>query len=214
MPAYRFFARAPLAPGPADMPPEELHHLSVMRLKDHESFELIDGEGHLAQAHLVKGKPIITEVSQSAPERRIIIAQAIPKATKLDWLTEKCAELGAAELWLYPGELSEKTQISDSLLKRLESIALAACKQSGRLFLMKIVVKPPLKQWTERPLYYGDQQGSTQMPTGDFIFVVGPEKGLTAKEKALLQHPLSLSPYTLRTETAALALLAIAQHGT
>jgi 16S rRNA (uracil1498-N3)-methyltransferase len=219
MPADRYYCPETLIPGALVTLPgaENIHLRRVMRKKVGDKVELFDGRGHLVSATLMSDKELTVDtlLEEAAPSQKITIAQAILPPGKLDWVTEKCAELGASSLWLYPAEQSEKTHVSDSLLARLQTIAISAAKQSGRLFLMDIEVKPPLKQWPAYDnLYFGDQASPSNRPShDDFIFVIGPEKGFSSSERKLLQkgQALSLSPYTLRTETAALVLLSLLQ---
>lgn len=216
MPIDRFYSDEPLELGSLVRLPhnEDRHMRQVMRKRIGDTVELFDGKGRLVTAMVSHDKELTVKelLADEAREPSITIAQALLAPSKLDWITEKCAELGALALWFYPADGSEKSSMSDNLLARLKTIAISAAKQSGRLFLTDIIVKPPLKEWPLLDnLYWGDQQGITRLPTQkDFVFVVGPEKGFSVKERALLQkhRALSLSQYTLRTETAALVLLA------
>lgn len=215
MPADRFYCRGSLTPGTIVTleETEELHMRRVMRKKAGDIIELFNGNGILVEAQLLDSSLKVTKVLKEEKRPPLLtIAQAYIAPNKLDWLTEKCQELGAGALWLFPGDQSDKKTLSDSLLKRLKTLAINAAKQSGRLFLMDITIKPPLKEWPPyENLYFGSPKENaprcSELPP-DSIFVVGPERGFSAKEEALLTKDVSLSPYTLRTETAALVLLA------
>lgn len=219
MPADRFYTPGTLFEGATVRlsPAEEMHMKKVMRKKTGDTVELFNGQGVLFLATLKNdGSLQVTSlIGQEKKNREIIIAQSIISQSKLDWLTEKCAELGASSLFFFPSDNSEKKTLSDTLLERLKNIAIGAAKQSGRLFLMDIALKPPLKEWpTLDNLYFGSLEtgakplNSVNLPQS-FTFVVGPEKGFSTHEKALLARAegLSLSRHTLRTETASLVLL-------
>lgn len=215
MPADRFYTPQKLFPGETVrlLSPEEVHMKRIMRKKAGDVIELFNGQGSLFSATILPDDSlqVISLLKTDPVPPQIIIAQALLAPSKLDWLTEKCAELGASALWLFPADYSEKKSLSDALLARLHNLAIAAAKQSGRLFLMDILLKPPLIKWPTYPnLFFGSTSPeSPQSLPSSFIFAVGPEKGFSPSEYKAFNpsHGISLSPYTLRTETAALVLL-------
>ena len=200
---------------------EDIHMRRVMRKEIGDTVEIFNGQGLLVEAQVKKSSLSITKKlkEEKRPKNRII-AQAITVSSKLDWLCEKVQELGATALWLYPADLSEKKTVNEALLLRLKTLALAACKQSGRLFLMEVLLKPPLSLWPAyEALYFGSTNPSApvwaKVTTDQFCFVIGPEKGFSKEEtKRLLEFEakgVSLSPAILRTETAGLVALATHQ---
>lgn len=204
---------------------EELRHLKVMRIRDGEIFELVDGKGHLATGHKIQDKIIIDTIETTPPPHPAIIAQAFPKINRLDVILEKGCELGMTELILFPGENSEKFDLSPNQLKRAETILISAMKQSGRLFLPKLTIAQPLYKWEKPslPSFFGDTDPSAPFfldllskPLKGALFFVGPEKGFTPEEREILQKMgvkgVKLSPYILRTETAPLAALTLINH--
>lgn len=224
----RFFYQGFLQVGnPIVLSSEEEKHLRVMRIREGEIIEIINGKGILAKG-VIQGKGIeILSLHEAPPSPlQVIIAQAIPKANRLDLIVEKGTELGMQELWLFPGDLSEKKELSQTLLHRLETIAIAATKQCGRLFIPKIVIKAPLNEWENLvlPAYFGDTAGSAPPFIQSWhkekamLFFVGPEKGFSKKEETHLRHlgaqGVKIHPYILRTDTAAIAFLSIIYHTT
>jgi 16S rRNA (uracil1498-N3)-methyltransferase len=135
----------------------------------------------------------------------------------LEWTLEKATELGATEFWLFPGKRSEKKDLSKSQIHRLETILINALKQCGRLYLPKIILKPPLEEWQipSGSLFFGDFSTTTPLKkTFDdtVTFFIGPEKGFSPAETLLLRekfkaHPISLHENILRAETAAITVL-------
>ncbi len=231
MPADRFFYDAPLHEGETlHMTGEELKHLVVMRLRAGEPLELVNGRGELAKAVLQavdkKGADLqVEEVKRAEKPFRLILAQALTKQPKLEWIVEKATELGASEIWLFPGEKSEREKLSEHQLERLRHLTIAAMKQCGRLYLPKIVQQPELKLW-------GDLANDHQLLLADLIatapylweqkignsksaiLLIGPESGFSEAERktaltTLGARPVRLHENILRAETASLTALAL-----
>ncbi len=196
----------------------ELHHLRVLRATPGDTFELIDGRGTLSSARLtaLSKKEAHFEITSTttAPEPPpLTLIQALPRPERLSTILEKGTELGVTTFLLFPGERSKPKTTS---LKRPTNITIAAIKQCGRLHLPTITLMPPLLEWTDLPLpaIYGDREGPLLIsPTSTVI--IGPESGLTPQELHHLQHlgatPASLHANILRTDTAAITALVLAQ---
>ncbi len=221
MPADRFFTSQPLK-STLTLEGEEFHHLSkVMRVRIGETLEIVNGQGELAEAQLISSDKnscqlkIIAHQTAPLPSHSLILALALTRPSSLEWTLEKGTELGVTEFWIFHGERSEKKEIAN--IQRLETIMINALKQCGRLYLPKIVLKPPLDQW-EPPsgsLFFGDISPQAPLLKGPFektvLFFIGPEKGFSSEETELLMkfkaHPISLHTNILRAETAAIAAL-------
>ena len=223
MPADRFFVAAPLNNN-LILEGEEFHHLAkVMRVRVGETIEIVNGQGELAEAELVSldkkscELKILSHKKVPPPEQAIILAVALTRPASLEWTLEKATELGTTEFWLFPGERSEKKDLSKSQIHRLDMILINALKQCGRLYLPKIVLKPPLGEWQvpAGSLYFGDlsTQASLKGPFDKTVmFFIGTEKGFSPEETVLLRekfkaHPISLHENILRAETAAITVL-------
>ena len=223
MPADRFFSSSSLQGPTIVLENEEFHHLAkVMRIRKGERIEMVNGKGELAEAEVISldqktaELKITTHHTAPQPTESVILAQALTRPSSLEWIIEKGTELGATEFWLFPGDRSEKKELSPAQLHRLETMTINALKQCGRLYLPKIVIKPLLKHW-QRPagsLFYGDP--SSQIPLqGPFektvTFFIGPEKGFSPDEIDLLvqfkAQGISLHQNILRAETAPLTAL-------
>ncbi|NGX45700.1 MAG: Ribosomal RNA small subunit methyltransferase E [Chlamydiae bacterium] len=225
MPDNRFFTPEPLEKGTLiSLDGDEMRHMAkVMRRGEDDRVELVNGQGALAIATIKSvsrnsAELLIEELSlEKRPEREMILAQALPQLPRLDLIIEKGTELGATAFWLFPGERSEKKELSPNQKRRLELLAISALKQSGRLFLPSIEFKPPLTEWDKpsTPLFYGAPEGPRlERPVGGALFLVGPGGGLSDKEKSYLSETLkatgkSLNPNILRAETAALCALSL-----
>lgn len=203
----------------------ELHHLAtVMRLTVGDTIELINGQGSYGIGKIVsvnKKQAILfieTLNKQEKPTSEIIIAQALPRLSRLDFIIEKATELGVTSLWLFPGENSEKKELSPNQLARIQHLLIAASKQSGRLFLPEVLLKPPLAKWTPTamPFFYGSlapgaplfRKVLQERPLNKVVFCVGPESGFTHNEELILKKirgiGVNLHPNILRTDTAAI----------
>lgn len=230
MPHHRFYTPADLSLNDeVCLEGDEGNHLKVMRVAKGDSVELINGKGILAHAKVIdisKNKchlRVAENYSESPPSTSITLLQALPKMNRLDTILEKVTELGVTEIALFPGDRSEKNDLSAQQYQRVLSILIAATKQSGRLFLPKIQVLPPIEKWPtfEGSLLFGDiRPGAARLldvlektHSQNVYFCVGPEAGLSDREENLLETKgfkgVSLHRNVLRTDTAPIAALAI-----
>lgn len=229
MPADRFFIDMALKSGQVvALENSEFHHLvNVMRLKEGQSLELVNGQGALAQAFIqrITKKQALLAIESvenlQRPARELILAQALPRINRLDFIIEKGTELGATQFWLFPGSLSERKTLTEHQLDRLRSLAIAAMKQCGRLFLPSIEIKSALERWEKVnvPAYFGDTRESAELFIKVFdsddstLFFIGPEAGFSGKEVEFLAKMgaagVKLHPNILRTDTAALVALTL-----
>lgn len=230
MPVERFFIENPLQESSTvTLTDSEFHHLThVIRCQEGETVELINGKGALAQASIlsIKKKEAVLNITKTSFEPpqtiEIVLAQAIPRMNRLDTILEKGTELGVTQFWLFPSELGERKELTAHQLERQKGILIAAIKQSGRLFLPQIVLKPKLSQWKKLPYtaFYGDLSSQAkplkEQQFESAIIFIGPESGFTQDEEAVLQQlgviGIRLNNHTLRTDTAAIAALAIITH--
>lgn len=232
MPIERYFSNAQLLQGTSiTIEGQEFHHLvHVMRSKKDDSIELIDGKGSLAIAKIrsIDKKQAVVEIlnlqTQPQPKLKLILLQAMPRLNRLEFILEKCTELGMTDLWLFPGERSEKIHFSTNQTERLYSILIASIKQCGRLFIPELHFKPALKQWKEctQPVYFGDlrpeapsllSQWQNEKRRECVCFCVGPESGFSEAEieqlKKLGAVGVKLNQNILRTDTAAIAAISV-----
>lgn len=230
MPAERFYIKTPFRDEQElTLEGDEFHHLAhVMRLNEGDEVELVNGQGFLAHATLLrreKKKALfsIQNVShEEEPSKTLILAQALPRINRLDFIIEKGTELGVTEFWLFPGQQSERKILTDHQIERLVGQTIAAMKQCGRLYLPSIQIKPSLDKWNEKPsipTYFGDLSESAEpflkkhSPKESCLFFIGPEAGFSEKEKGLMVQlgamGVKLHQNILRTDTAALVALSL-----
>jgi 16S rRNA (uracil1498-N3)-methyltransferase len=139
------------------------------------------------------------------------------RPSKLEWIIEKGTELGADCFFLYPAEKSQKENLSEHHLERLQNITISALKQSKRAYLPSIekVDSLALLCAKEKNLFFGDVEGishsNISFPSS-LLFITGPESGFSKKELSLLREKgvsILLNQNVLRAETAPITALSI-----
>lgn len=206
----------------------EAHHLAkVLRLPPGETVVLFNGAGLVATAEIVSiGKREVTLTIRSAertppPRSSLIIATAVPKGDRFDWLVEKATELGVATLIPLRTERGV-VDPRDSKLDRLRQVIIEACKQSRRAWKMDLAPVTDFSVLFGRPgsLLVADPSGRPlteiwqSVPSSSPTNVaIGPEGGWTDEELTAARDAgaqiVSLGETILRIETAAIAVAAI-----
>jgi 16S rRNA (uracil1498-N3)-methyltransferase len=148
------------------------------------------------------------------------------KRARLDWLIEKATELGVSALLPVWTARTESQRIN---LERLRAHAVEASEQSERLSVPELRDPEQLGRvlagWPEeRQLVVCDESGegtpisevAAALGPGAAALLVGPEGGFDQREldavsKLSFVRRVGLGPRVLRTETAALAALAVLQ---
>ncbi len=212
---------------------EAVHAIKSRRLRVGDPIQITNGKGLLAEGVIVSigYRPASIRVSIShtrhqSPDRIAFeLASALPKGERLSTLIDMGTQLGMAAFIPLDCEFSA-VQFQARMTGRWQRVIQNACKQSRRVYIPKI--KPaltPLRLLDELDentgLYYGDPDGESlyQIAQGiipsvkRIIVMVGPEGGFSKSELALLREnprakALRASQFVLRTETAAIALLA------
>jgi 16S rRNA (uracil1498-N3)-methyltransferase len=194
---------------PAVLSPEESRHaVRVLRLAPGDRVTVFDAveswSGEIESLGERVTVRLLEKLQRPAP-RRVVVAAAVPKGARLDWMVEKLAELGVAEL--VPVRFARSVaELGAAKRKRLSKIAVAAAKQSGAPVLSiaeeRDVGSLPADALLAHPA------ATEPLGPGEGMLVVGPEGGLTAEEEARFARRASLGPTVLRIETAAVAAAA------
>jgi 16S rRNA (uracil1498-N3)-methyltransferase len=221
---------------------DEAHHLArVLRLPIGAQVYVFDGCGneYLCEiAHLDKHvatlnviEPLTNPVESPL---RLTLAQALIKGDKFDWVVQKATELGVTciiPLITEHSDIRRAEERAENKLQRWRRIALEAVKQCGRRQLVEIAeptawTKFTLAETVSHRLFfserggrrfadYGHEQSGGPPPTS-IILAIGPEGGWSEAELKLTEAGgwdfISLGPRILRTETAALSALVLAQE--
>ncbi|QVL57151.1 MAG: 16S rRNA (uracil(1498)-N(3))-methyltransferase [Simkaniaceae bacterium] len=219
MPHDRFYIDAPLV-DTLSLEGEEFYHLSrVMRKREGVEIELVNGRNVLALARIESLQKNHAELSVLSVEEKephlppLTLVQALPKLPNLELIIQKGTELGVSTFYLYHSALSEKKELTENQKRRLRLILIGAMKQCGRLDLPEIKWEFPKLKGN---VYFGDlSEKALPLSTVGKLpatLIIGPEKGLTQEEindLAKIGEGVSIGPYILRAETAALAGLSI-----
>lgn len=202
-------------PGVIPLTEAARHHLvSVLRLADGSAVELFDESGHRARGVLTDGLGVeVAELLPPEPRRRLVVASAVPKGDRADYLVEKLAELGVST-WI-PLVTARAVVLpkGDSKRDRWTRIAQEAARQSHAPGVLDIDDLTPLGRLTDHdaPCKAFCTTGPGALRIADLdappdLIVIGPEGGFTPdEERTLLDagfNPLTLGPTVLRVETA------------
>lgn len=199
---------------------EESHLFRTLRARPGEQVRVLDGKGGIGTAEVLQDKYLQLLSGQTAqrPPLRLILCCAAPRRQKLDTLFKQAVELGVHEIHLMHCARSVAKPEGSS---RWPVLLQEACKQSGNPFLPEVVVHDSmiaaLEALAGAHLYFGAvTPPGTPFPAvsanGTAVFLAGPEGGFTREEEEMMvRHGaigISLGPWTLRLETAAVAGLA------
>lgn len=240
---HRFYVESPISGVGARISlnaEESAHAARVLRLREGEEIRLLDGE-NLWEASLVSvdAKETVAEVSALCPSpeapAKAVLFQGLPKADKLELITQKGTELGMWALWPVEMERSvakaDKADKADKKRERMQRIALEAAKQSGRAYVPQVESTVSFSKaisrlsefdlvlvaWEDEHALsmskavnaYWQQHGMPQK----VCVVIGPEGGISQQEWQKLHDAgavsVTLGPRILRTETAGLCALSV-----
>jgi len=211
---------------------ETEHHLkTVLRVKVGERVILCDGKNFDYHMKVSSTHPLKFELQNKVecitePLREITLYQALPKSDKFEWITQKAVELGVYEIVPI---VTEHCDVKPNLnkLSRYQKIAEAAAGQSLRGIIPRI----------HAPITFNEAIQTSRASGGDILVAhekaklnlyrintslankiglwIGPEGGFSQKEISIMEQEgfktVSLGPRILRTETAAIASIAIIQ---
>jgi 16S rRNA (uracil1498-N3)-methyltransferase len=219
------------------LPAAKAHHVAhVLRLAPGDPVTLFDGSGNAYAgeiAQCVRGEVSVRVRGCRSEDResplQVMLAQAVSSGERMDYTIQKAVELGVAAVQPLLAERCVVRLSGERAAKRVahwQSVVAAACEQCGRNRVPGVQPLLPFRDWLEQPAAAGGLRlllapdaamGLHQLsrPSGMVTVLAGPEGGLTAAETGDAGRagfvPLRLGPRVLRTETAAVALLAAMQ---
>jgi 16S rRNA (uracil1498-N3)-methyltransferase len=230
----RFFIDAPLSLGRHELPEAQAHYIGrVLRLAPGAAVQLFDGSGreYLGELAEVGKKSVSVELREvfdglAESPLRIHLGQGLSRGERMDWAIQKATELGVAEITPLVSERCEvrlKDERADKRLAHWRQIAISACEQCARSVLPVIHAPLGLDDWQRQvraelklvlhPV--AEPLASRARPTS-LAFLIGPEGGLSEAEveqaKSHGFHAARLGPRVLRTETAPVVALSVAQQ--
>jgi 16S rRNA (uracil1498-N3)-methyltransferase len=213
---------------------ESKHAVRVLRLQKGQTIGLRNGKGLVAEAEIADDNPkrVILQIQGQpvlypAESRFHLLIAPTKNMDRLEWLLEKCTEIGIASLTPFICARSERKEVN---IERLQKVAVAAMKQAQRAYLPEIhpgikftqgiarVASLPGEKWIAHCTDLPKRFWSPSAPVfQDQYILVGPEGDFTPEEvKLAFQNGfegLDLGTWRLRTETAGLmACTEVARH--
>ena len=230
----RFYCPQPLFIGAVlTLPDHVAHHVQVLRMAKGDNITLFNGEGgeYTATLTMIEKKRASVEIKTFSPREvelpyAITLAQALPEASKMDWIIEKAVELGATAIRPLTAQRCVVRLSAERAAKRhvhWQGIIIAAAEQSERNRLPHLAPLADFNGWIgqqdlHRRILLSPRATQSladwarHHPPQSVALMIGPEGGFTEAEEdaARAQGALTLSMGTrvLRTETAGLAALA------
>ncbi len=215
---------------------EDAKHIkTVLRMKEGEKLTVCDGEGmdYICSIRCIEKDGIFVDVlekyfCEAEPSVKITLFQGLPKADKMEFIIQKCIEIGVDYIVPVATEhsivkLDKKEQ---KKLERWQKIAEAAAKQSGRGKIVKIgkvlSFQEALQECQKLDSAIIPYEKEQQRTLKEFIkevkgktigVLIGPEGGFSTEEitQAIEYNvlPVTLGKRILRTETAGMVTTAI-----
>ena len=216
---------------------KDKHHIiNVMRMKLNDKIEIVyDEKVYLCEINDISKKDVnysvkdIIDVNNELPVK-VTIAVSLVNEKKLDFILQKCTELGIYDFVLVSSDRS-KIKIDGKENKKIErwnTITKEAAEQSHRN--IKPVIKGIMSINEVSKLDYDLKltcstkenektiknvlQNSTNCDR--IIIVVGPEGGLTNYEEEILKEnnyiPITLGNLILRTETVPIYIMSLINY--
>jgi 16S rRNA (uracil1498-N3)-methyltransferase len=160
---------------------------------------------------------------------KIHLVQGISRGERMEFVVQKATELGVKRITPVLSEYSMVKLNADRAEKRRDhwqKIATSACEQSGRTRLPLIDLPVPLKNWFGTKTDKVDAElilspgaatplASISAPETKVCILIGPEGGFSdaeCEDAAVAGfQAVSIGPRVLRTESAAIAALAVLQ---
>lgn len=214
----------------------EHHHLrNVLRLKQKDEVRIIDGKGHVFITKLSSiGNELTTTsvIKQDYFEKKLptlTLFQGVPKSDKMELILQKSTELGVSQIVPMSTERSLQ-QPSVKRFERWERVVVSATKQCKRVWMPKLNNVREYNDCLNKLdgerlnliLCEKEEEQHIKMVFKDapqvrsVSFFIGPEGGFTDKELNAAVNkgciPTTICLNTLRTETAAIAAIAIAAY--
>jgi 16S rRNA (uracil1498-N3)-methyltransferase len=238
MSRIRLYVSDSLGPDrPLALDGERAHYIGkVLRLKRGDSLRVFNGEMGEFEATVTSigksGVQLLTgeqRATQVESPLRVHLVQGVSRGERMDLVVQKATELGVKRISpVLTAHGMVKLDATRAARRRdhWQKIARSACEQSGRIRPPLIDTPLSLKAWFGQRTHKADTDivlhptagsalASLPKPATKLCMLVGPEGGLSHSEidDAAVAgfSAVSLGPRILRTETAAIAALAIAQ---
>ena len=216
-----------------ELPPAIAHRVEhVLRMRDGESVELLDGAGRAVEGALalnggVAVVAVVRSIEHDAPPGELWLGVPLLKSGNTELAVQKATELGATELIIYEAERSVRRSAGGEdgrLLERLTRVAAEAVEQCGGYHLPRLRfcddVLTVAERLGPRVLIPSTEPGAPaledELLAGDAVVaaIIGPEGGFTRGEIESLERlggiQVSLGSRVLRAETTVMAIATLA----
>lgn len=235
----RFFIETPLQDEVFIQGQDARHISKVLRLQVGDKLILVapDGSAGIGQIQNLDGDEVVLQLLETISEDKeapvnVYVAQGLPKSDKMDYIVQKAVELGVQGIYPMAAEhcvVQYDPAKRKARRERWQKIALEAAKQCGRgvvpivepieslaSILAGIDPDTIVMMLYEGQAAQGLKQALAEKPGKNYLLLIGPEGGFSAKEVALCENHgvtvVTMGPRILRTETAALAGVAIVMY--
>jgi len=216
---------------------EQANYLGrALRSRVGDSVIVFNGDGgewpasieHISKNSVTLHLGVVVESATESP-LKIHLVQGISRGERMDFVVQKATELGVSRITpvlTHHGMVKLDQKRADKRRQHWQHVAESACEQSGRTEPPRIDEPLALNTW------FGDRDAAGKMevvlqaaatsslaslsaPTAGLCLLVGPEGGFSEREYEDAEiadfQAASLGPRILRTETAALAAVTVAQ---
>ena len=216
---------------------EKTHYLSrVLRLRVGDSIIIFNGTGAQFSASITvlqksRATLAVHDALPAATESgfKLHLAQGISRGERMDFVVQKATELGVKRitpLLTEHGVVKLAAERAEKRRQHWQHVATSACEQSGRVRLPLVDAPVRLDTWLADKTQHADidillKPGAAEalatidVPATKVCILIGPEGGFSDAEYAMAElagfRAVSFGPRVLRTETAAVAALAVLQ---
>ena len=230
----RFFADQPITDSHIYLSQPESHHIrNVLRMRCGEEIIVCDHVGAEYKGVLeglddkccVRIISLLNNVAE--PDLKLTLCQCMPKGDKMEWIIQKCTELGVSRVIpVLSARCVSRPEGRDAVKKRerWQKIAEQASKQCGRSVVPALENITPLRALPHsgrRFLAY-ELENSVSLANIDLsnerelFLLIGPEGGFEEQEIGQARNagavPVTLGRRILRTETAGITTLSILMY--
>tara|TARA_R100001377_G_scaffold79266_1_gene57437 strand:+ start:79 stop:807 length:729 start_codon:yes stop_codon:yes gene_type:complete len=211
------------------------HYIAkVLRLRAEDYIRVFNGsDGEYSARIIAIDKKSVTALLDSRleggadPSLAIHLGLGLSRGERMDYAIQKATEAGVGSITPLLTERCEvklKGDRIDNRMSHWERVAISACEQSGRCVVPTIASPLTLAEWLSLSrtganfvLDHRGEQGlaAAQKPEA-VTFLIGPEGGLSEEEVMLAKENdfklVRIGPRVLRTETAPIVAISLAQH--
>ena len=230
----RFYLDAPLGAGEQLLDGDLAHYIGrVLRLGPGAPVQIFNGSGQewpgevlevgKRQVRLQLHEPV---AGQPESPLRVHLGQAMSRGERMDWAIQKSTELGVSEITPIVSSRCEvrlRDERADKRLAHWQQIAISACEQCGRSVVPTIHPPVTLDTWLaglqadlKLVLHPIAEPLTGHVRPASLAVLIGPEGGLSEEEIQAAQRSgfqaARLGPRVLRTETAPVVALSVAQQ--